>query len=155
MDMISLVAMTNPSSPSEQAIDSWAQLIRVSQQLLTTVEKELKAAKLPPLSWYDALLELRRAGAEGLRQFQLKESMLLAQYNLSRLIDRLVKAGLVSRTACMLDGRGHVLHITPDGQQILTNMWEVYRQSIAQHFAQKLSGSEQRALSALMNKLKL
>ncbi|MGI9463954.1 MAG: MarR family winged helix-turn-helix transcriptional regulator [Aestuariivirgaceae bacterium] len=152
--MIHVHAMTSPAAPSEQAIDSWAQFVRVSQQLLTSVEADLKAARQPPLAWYDALLELRRAGDEGLRQFQLQESMLLAQYNLSRMIDRLVRAGLVSRLACATDGRGHILHITPLGQQTLAGMWQVYRQSISRHFAEKLSGSELRSLSTLMGNLK-
>ena len=39
---------------SKHAVDAWARLLRVSQQLLNSVEADLKAAKLPPLTWYDA-----------------------------------------------------------------------------------------------------
>ena len=89
------MANDRQKNPSEQAITAWARLVRTSQSLLPAVEADLKAQGFPPLAWYDALLELRRAGAEGLRSFELQEQMLLAQYNLSRLTDRLQKAGYI------------------------------------------------------------
>ena len=139
---------------SETAVDAWARLIRVSQQLLNSVEADLKAAKLPPLTWYDALLELDRAPDQGLRPFQLQERMLLAQYNLSRLIDRLADAGLVARDACESDGRGQVVRITPAGQVMLADMWATYKASIARHFARKLTEAELVSLAAILNTLK-
>ncbi len=128
--------------------------MRVSQQLLSAVEKDLKAAKLPQLSWYDVLLELRRAGPDGLRPFELQDKLLLAQYNQSRLIDRLAKAGLVSRDAYESDGRGQVLRITAQGQDTLAVMWEVYRQSIFLHFTNKLSEEDIADLGQLLKSLK-
>ena len=128
--------------------------MRVSQQLLSAVEKDLKAAKLPRLSWYDVLLELRRAGPDGLRPFELQDKLLLAQYNQSRLIDRLAKAGLVSRDAYESDGRGQVLRITAQGQDTLAVMWEVYRQSIFLHFTNKLSEEDIADLGQLLKSLK-
>ena len=45
----------------------WMRLMRASRTTLAAIEAALKGAGLPPLSWYDALLELRRAGVGGLR----------------------------------------------------------------------------------------
>src|SRR5215472_11241880 len=84
--------------PSEVAVRAWARLTRAQHQALTAVEQALSAAKLPPLAWYDVPLELERAGGS-LRPFELEREMLLAQYNLSRLIDRMEKAGYVERRA--------------------------------------------------------
>ena len=86
--------------------------MRISQNVLAMVEGDLKAAGFPPLAWYDALLELRRVEPEGLRQFELQRHMLLAQYNMSRLIDRLVEARLVRRQPCPQDRRGQVINVT-------------------------------------------
>ena len=46
----------------------------------------------PPLAWYDALLEIEKAGPDGLRPFELRKLLLLPQYGTSRLLDRMVTA---------------------------------------------------------------
>ncbi|MGE0408002.1 MAG: MarR family winged helix-turn-helix transcriptional regulator [Amphiplicatus sp.] len=139
--------------PEEAAI-SWARLVRVSQAVLARVEADLKTAGRPPLAWYDALLELNRARPEGLRPYQLQERMLLAQYNLSRLTERLAAAGYVEREDCAEDGRGQILKITRDGCKLLRDMWPVYRQAIKAHFADKLEADEIAALSTMLLKLR-
>ena len=48
--------------PSELTERSWARLKKVQRLLLTSVEKTLKEAGFPSLSWYDVLLELERCG---------------------------------------------------------------------------------------------
>lgn len=150
-----LSAMVNVTDDAEDiAITAWARLIRVSQQALAHVEERLKKAGLPPLAWYDALLELRRAGDQGLRPFQLREKMLLEQYNLSRLIDRLADKNLVVKQTCEEDGRGQVLVITLEGRQTLKTMWPVYRRAIMDQFAANLSDSDCRTLTRLLGKLK-
>ena len=144
--------MENPSL-SDEAVAAWAKMIRVSQSLLSRVEADLKAAGLPPLAWYDALLELRRAGRAGLRPYALQQEMLLAQYNLSRLADRLIASGYVERQPCAEDGRGHVLVITPAGRAVAKRMWPVYRAAIRRHFADRLGGRDIKTLAAIMDKL--
>lgn len=141
------------SAPSDQAVTAWARLVRVSQSLLDAVEADLKAAGMPPLVWYDALLELRRADAAGLRPFELQGRMLLAQYNLSRLLDRVVKAGYAERLPCEDDGRGHMLRITGAGRGLLQAMWPAYRRAIARHFGDRLDESEAVELARLLGKL--
>lgn len=139
--------------PSDAAIDSWARLVRVSQSLVAQIEGELKAAELPPLAWYDALLELDRARDTGLRPFQLQDRMLLAQYNLSRLMDRLVRAGYVTRTRSLADGRGQVLNITPTGRELRKQMWPLYRSAIQKHFAAALEEDEIASLGRILKKM--
>ncbi len=129
----------DPMMPSEKAVHAWALLMRVSQSTLRRVEDDLKDQGFPPLAWYDALLELRRAKREGLRPFELRQEMLLAQYNLSRLVERLVRSGYVERFPAPDDGRGHVLCITAEGRALLKRMWPAYRSAIARHFAGRLS----------------
>jgi DNA-binding MarR family transcriptional regulator len=141
------------SSPSEQSIVAWARLVRVSQNLLEAVEADLKAAGMPPLVWYDALLELRRNEPDGLRPFELQDRMLLAQYNLSRLLDRIVKAGYAERRPCPEDGRGHVLHVTAAGRDLLQAMWPPYRDAIARRFADRLDDGDAAELGRLLGKL--
>jgi DNA-binding MarR family transcriptional regulator len=138
---------------SESAIRAWARLQRVAPALLDAVEADLKARKLPPLAWYDALLELKRAGDRGLRPYELQEEMLLAQYSVSRLADRLVESGYAVRRPCPEDARGQVLAITAEGRALLRRMWPVYRDAISRHFAARISATDAGALSRILGKL--
>src|SRR5947209_20067851 len=98
------MAAMSERPPSDAVIRAWARLVRAQQAVLAAVEAELKAAGFPPLAWYDVLLELSRKD-EGLRPFALEQELLLAQYNLSRLLDRLESAGYVERRPCPDDAR--------------------------------------------------
>ena len=138
---------------SNEAVTAWVRLVRASQSLLSAVESDLKTKGFPPLSWYDALLELRRAGKTGLRPFELQEAMLLAQYNLSRLADRLCKAGYVERQPYEDDRRGRVLIITPNGERLVREMWPAYRSAIQRHFADNLGDKNAIVLGGILGEL--
>jgi DNA-binding MarR family transcriptional regulator len=139
--------------PSEEAVSAWAQLVRAEQTVLGRIEAALKAAGFPPLSWYDVLLELSRAADGRLRPLELERRTLLAQYNASRLIDRMEKAGLVERLPHPEDGRGQLVAITPEGRALQKRMWKVYGPTIAAHVGDKLSRAEASELARLLKKL--
>ena len=134
--------------------DLWARFMRVSQSVLAAVEGDLKAAGFPPLAWYDALLELRRVAPDGLRQFELQGHMLLAQYNMSRLTDRLADAGYARRQPCPEDGRGQVIYLTEKGRALIGAMWPAYRAAISAHFGGRLDGPQAEALAGMLEDLR-
>ncbi|SFT85748.1 helix-turn-helix domain-containing protein [Mesorhizobium sp. YR577] len=139
--------------PDDTTIAAWIGLSRAQRVATASIEAQLKAAGFPPLAWYDALWELERAGGEGLRPFELERVLLFEQYNLSRLIDRLEKAGLVVRRACPNDKRGQVLAITPEGLTLRRDMWGVYGPAIEAAVGAKLDAGEAKALAGLLAKL--
>ena len=137
----------------EATLTAWARLVRAQQVLLERVEAELKKADLPPLRWYDVLLELHRAGAKGLRQYEIGAAVLLNKYNVSRLLDRLEKEKLLERSACEEDGRGARVQITAAGRDLLKRMWPVYGAAINEHFAQSFSKAELKQMASLFGRL--
>ena len=139
--------------PSETTLQAWVLLHRVHRKLLELVGMSLKNNDLPPLDWYDVLLELRREESTGLRQYEIGERILLNKHNLSRLIDRLEKQQLVRRDACEEDGRGNWIKITEEGEKVLRRVWPVYGQSIQKEFGEKLSQNEFSELSRLLGKV--
>ena len=139
--------------PSDAVVQAWVRLVRAQHTVLAEVEADLKAAGFPPLGWYDVLLELSREKVDGLRPFELEGRLLLAQYNLSRLLDRLEAAGYLERRPCAEDGRGHVVAITDPGRQLMKRMWPVYRAAITRHIGSKLREDEAARLGALLTKL--
>jgi len=139
--------------PSKTVIRAWARLMKAQQLALTSIEQSLKSAGLPPLGWYDVLLEVERAGANGLRPFELEKAMLLAQYNLSRLVDRIERAGYVERRACDEDGRGQLITITDAGKVIRRKMWPVYARAIEGAIGTHLSAEDAETLDGLLGML--
>jgi DNA-binding MarR family transcriptional regulator len=132
---------------------AWAALLGTQQRAMQAVEAALGRAGLPPLAWYDVLLELERAGKPGLRPFELQGVMLLAQYNLSRLLDRLEAKGLVERRECPQDGRGQVVVITAGGRTLRKRMWPVYAAAIKANFSDHLSARQVASLDAVLGTL--
>ncbi len=139
--------------PSNKIIQAWIKLHRVQRRLLDAADKNLKQEGLPPLVWYDVLLELDRAKNTGLRQYEIGNKILLNKHNLSRLIDRLEKKRLLVRYESEEDGRGNLVKITRNGEIILKQIWPVYSQSIQDNFGNKLTSRETEELSNLLSKI--
>jgi DNA-binding MarR family transcriptional regulator len=139
--------------PSEDIVLAWARLMRASQALLAKIESDLKADGFPPLAWYDVLLELSRAPEKRLRPFELEARTLLAQYNTSRLLDRMETAGLIARMACPEDKRGHLIVLTATGRDLRRRMWKTYGAALSRHVGARLSSREARELASQLAKL--
>jgi DNA-binding MarR family transcriptional regulator len=139
--------------PSKPVVLAWARLIKAERLALGRVEAALKHAGLPPLAWYDILLGLERAGETGLRPFELERALLLAQYNLSRLLGRIEREGLIERAPCPQDGRGHVLRLNARGRSMRKAMWPVYAQAIEVAVGSCLDEREAETLSALLARI--
>lgn len=138
----------------EQRIDKvlqvWVRLIRARDKIVRKVEATAKAKGLPPIAWYDVLLELSREGGRKLRPVELEKELLVAQYNLSRLLDRMEEAGLVERIACPGDGRGQMIQLTQEGRALQKRMWPILRDAVEKHVAPKLSERELEQLVHLL-----
>ena len=149
-----LPVMSNDTHPpSEAVVTVWIRLMRSQQAALMRIERAFRSAKMHPLAWYDALWELDRAGEAGLRPFEIERRVLVAQSNISRLIDRLQAAGLVQRRACEGDGRGQVVCITASGRTMRAQMWSVYAAAIEACVGAHISEADAKALAALLGKL--
>jgi len=141
------------SEPSDIVVRAWTRLMRAQQAALGEIQLALKAADMPPLAWYDVMLELERAGDQGLRPFELEKTMLLPQYGLSRLLDRIEAAGYVQRRPSDADGRGQLVTLTPAGRDLRQKMWPVYSAAIDSTIGDRLSEDQAKTLGKLLGKL--
>lgn len=139
--------------PSETVVDAWIALVRAQQAAVLKVERAFREAGLPPHAWYDVLWELDRAPEAGLRPFEIERRVLLAQSNISRLIDRLEEHGYVQRRSCESDGRGQRVVITADGRQMRRRMWPVYAKAIADAVGQHVNEREAATIRDLLDRI--
>jgi DNA-binding MarR family transcriptional regulator len=137
----------------QATVAAWNLLVRGARVVIGRVETDLKTAGLPPLEWYDVLFELSRAPEGWLNQAELERRLLLAQYNLSRLLQRIERDGLVVRQTCPIDARQSVVRITDAGQALRVKMWRGYRKAIQAHVGAHLTQQDAKKLAGLLRKL--
>ena len=145
------------STPNDTLSDiktsAWIQLARAYHEVFSSIEHALKTAGFPALSWYDVLLELDRAGTDGLRAFELQEKLLLPQYGISRLIGRIERAGYLKRIHCEDDGRSQHLTITTQGKVLRKKMWGVYGKVLKEKVGEKLTDKQATDLTKILKNL--
>jgi DNA-binding MarR family transcriptional regulator len=137
----------------QTTVAAWTSLVRSARVVIGRVETDLKTAGLPPLEWYDVLYELSHAPEGWLNQAELERRLLLAQYNLSRLLQRIERDGFVVRQTCPKDARQSVVKITDTGQELRARIWRVYCKAIEAHVGARLTQQDAKKLAELLQKL--
>jgi DNA-binding MarR family transcriptional regulator len=139
--------------PTDIAVKAWSRLVRAHGAAMGGIEADLKRAGLPPLAWYDVLLALARSPEGRLAPRQIEERTLLAQYNLSRLLDRMETDGFVRRLPYPGDRRRQLVAITAEGEAMQARMWPVYGAGISRQVGERLTPAETEALAGLLRRL--
>lgn len=132
--------------PDEEQLDAWRAFLRAHATVVDRLDHELQEAQGLPLTWYEVLLHLNRAPDHRLRLSGLAEQLLLSRSGLTRLVDRLVTAGLIEREVCHTDRRGAFAVLTPEGLARLRRAAPVHLRGVQQHFADLLTGDEVAAI---------
>lgn len=131
----------------------WRLFLTAHTRLLERMEQQLAAAELPSMEWYDVLFTLKEAPNQQLRLSELADRVLLSRSNLTRLVDRLEKAGLLYRQSCPTDRRGTYAVLTEAGLEMQQRMWIVYSVAIAEYFANPVTEAEALMLQQVFNRL--
>src|SRR2546423_1929101 len=78
-------------------LHAWGAFLTAHKALESILTRELESACGLPLTWFDALAQLRMAPAQRLTMGQLASALLFSKSGLTRFVDRLVEAGLRHR----------------------------------------------------------
>src|SRR4051795_8633457 len=100
----------------DDSVAAWAALLKVHAALVPALDRELEAAQGLPLTWYDVLLELNSAPGRRVTMGELGEVAVVSRSRVSRVVDELVRAGLVSRESNPDDKRSAHAVLTPQGR---------------------------------------
>jgi DNA-binding MarR family transcriptional regulator len=137
----------------KKAPSAWPAFITAHDALVVRIEERLRAAGLPDLAWYVVLWVLERAPDQRMRMHELADTAVIARSNLTRLVDKLEKEGLVARERVSDDRRGAYARITQEGREMRSRMWTVYGPAIEELFLRHLSPSENAILREIMMRL--
>jgi DNA-binding MarR family transcriptional regulator len=130
------------NSGTETAIDTWRAFIVAHAGLVRALDRELRAAHQLPLHEYEVLLVLARSEDGRLRMTDLADAVLLSQSGLTRLVDRLVRRGLVSRARCDSDKRGFYAVITHDGRALFERARRTHLSGVDERFLSRFDDGE-------------
>jgi MarR family 2-MHQ and catechol resistance regulon transcriptional repressor len=100
-----------------------------------------------------ALLTYQAGEEGGLSQAQLSNMMLVNRANITTLIDRMEKAGLVARTAHSEDRRFNIIKLTTKGKKLFEKVEPHYFEQIRQVMS-GATESEQKKLMAILDKVR-
>lgn len=132
---------------------AWRNLITFHSRAIDAIDQALIAADCVPLHWYDVLIELYEAPEHRLRMHELANKVLLSRSGLTRLIDRLEDAALITRQLDAQDRRGFYAKLTKEGVQALRKAWPVYAGAIEQTFAQHINEEEAETFANAFDKM--
>lgn len=138
---------------SALAVEAWEALFRAQVTIMRRLTAEFPNDEIS-LGDYDVLFTLSTAPDRRLRIKNLGENMLLTQPSVSRLIDRLVARGLVTKTPDADDRRGVIVALTDAGYDAFRRAAVQHSRSIADHLDGALTTDELRTLIDLCGKLK-
>ncbi len=120
----------------EKNVQAEKAIVTVERLLLRTTMMDLKhtAALLRQhgltLPQFFALLAVERGGEEGATMSELAEGTLQAPSSLTGIVGRLVARGLCTRERDGRDRRMVRVHLTPEGQALLTHLREARREAL-------------------------
>jgi DNA-binding MarR family transcriptional regulator len=146
------------SAQGERPLDArelgaWRGFLRVHARLVRELDRELQAAHGLQLHAYEVLLFLDGAPGGRLRMSELADSVLLSQSGLTRLVDRLVRDGLVDRERCDDDRRGLYARLTPAGRRAFRAARATHLRGVRDRFLSRFDEAEQDALAELWERV--
>jgi DNA-binding MarR family transcriptional regulator len=135
--------------------EAWGALTRTHAAIAGRLQEALAAAEFPPLPWYEVLATVSEAPEERMKMGDLAEALVITRGGLTKLVDRLVKAGLLERTFCETDRRVSYATLLPAGRDLLDEMRPVVVAELEAAFAAKLSAGEADALRETLERVRV
>ncbi|MBN2590436.1 MAG: MarR family transcriptional regulator [Sedimentisphaerales bacterium] len=99
------------------------------------------------------LLKHQSRKGEGLTQAQLSSMMLVNRANITSLIDRMEKAGFVTRTSSPSDRRSNIIVLTESGKELLDRIEPLYAEEV-KRIMDILVEDEQKRLIGMLEKVR-
>lgn len=134
------------------AIDAWEALFRAQHEVFEEIAVDFQDTDLTQAE-YDVMLTVTRCADLSARLREVTANMLISQPSVSRLVDRMVARGLITKCADPNDGRGAVLRATPEGTALFRRLASTHGQRIAARMS-VLDDDELRQLRDLATKLR-
>lgn len=143
--------MTRWLSYDEQV--SWRSWITAITLVPEQLGRELQEASGLTLADYDILVRLSETSDHRLRMSDLARKTLVSRSRLTHQVERMERAGLVTRRECADDGRGTLAEMTDLGWELLQRAAPGHVESVRTHLVDVLTPEEFEMLGSVAAKL--
>jgi DNA-binding MarR family transcriptional regulator len=126
--------------------EAWIALCRAHAGVTGRLQEALTDAGLPPLAWFEVLNSVAAADDQRMKMGDLATALVISRGGLTKLVDRLVKAGLIERAFCADDRRVSYAVLTAPGREVYEDMRPVVLGELRAAFTASLSIRQAEAL---------
>jgi DNA-binding MarR family transcriptional regulator len=131
----------------------WQSFLAAHLQIVGQLADEMLREHQLPLEWFDVLVHLADLPGMRAHQKELRDRVLLSESGVSRLLVRMENAGLITRSTADDDRRSVEIAVTDAGRAALLAAIESHLQLVAALFSDRLTATDQAALSWVLSKL--
>ncbi|QAY60334.1 MarR family transcriptional regulator [Microbacterium protaetiae] len=134
------------------AVAAWESLFRAQHEIFAQISSDFDEGTLNQAE-YDVLLTVTRSPQMTARLRDVTANMLISQPSVSRLVEKMVARGLLSKCADPDDGRGALVRATPEGASRFRALAITHARGIAEKMM-PLDDAELAELKRLTEKLR-
>jgi DNA-binding MarR family transcriptional regulator len=138
----------------EREMRAWRNFVETVTDLMNDLDNDLSGHTSLSLGDYQVLVYLSEADGHSLRMCDLAERLHLSPSGLTRRLNSLVKAGLVTRIPSDEDRRVTHAHLTPEGLEVLRAAAPIHVASVRARLLDPLSGDQIDALGDIFETLR-
>ena len=140
-----------PLDPAEER--AWRALARAMIVLPRILGSELEAEHRVTMAEYVVLMNLSEEPDRALRMTELADRAALSLSGMTRVVDRLVRQGLVERTKCPSDARGSYAGLTTAGLAKLEEAYVTHLRGVREHVMDHLRGVDLTEFAECMERI--
>ena len=134
-----------------RALNTYVKLMRAAESMTARIHRHLSSLGLT-VSQFGVLEALYHLGP--LSQTEIGQKILRSSGNITMVIDNLEKRGLVRRERDMTDRRFFIIHLTDEGNKLISTIFPPHAAVISNEMS-VLTAAEQETLAKLCKKLGL
>ena len=132
---------------------AWWKLMAAHARLMQLVSRDLKVATGLALGSYNVLRLLHVARVGRLRLSELARAVHLTRSGVTRLANRLEKAGMLHREEHARDRRSSCAVLTDRGREEWRRAQAVFTRAVGEHFGNHLSDGEVETLNVVLSRI--
>jgi DNA-binding MarR family transcriptional regulator len=147
----------DPLSPdpfTEPELAAWRGMLETHARITRALDAQMQAEHGLSVPAYEVLMFLADAPGHRLRMAEIAERVLLSRSGCTRLVDRLVQTGHVTRSTADTDGRGLFAQLTDLGAEKVAAARRTHRAGVRGAFLEHLSEADQAALGDIWARLR-
>ena len=145
--------MRPPDAVDDALITTFGRLVEAYSHLGKHLGRSLEHGAGIPQPWFEVLLRISRSDGGQISMGALAAQVALTTGGITKLLDRMIDAGLVSRVPCPTDRRVSFAALTPRGRNTLEQASALHTRDLRQVF-EGFDAADLRTLDELLDRLR-